>query len=85
MTHILNDSNFQLEVNGVDNDFVVMKSEYKLESDCYKSIGEKLNGYAGKIEVLYENVVNYRNVVIALIEIFERKKKMKSSFRIKKE
>ena len=85
VTHILNDSNFQLEVNGVDNDFVVMKSEYKLESDCYKSIGEKLNGYAGKIEVLYENVVNYRNVVIALIEIFERKKKMKSSFRIKKE
>ena len=83
VTHILNDSNFQLEVNGVDNDFVVMKSEYKLESDCYKSIGEKLNGYAGKIEVLYENVVNYRNVVIALIEIFERKKQI--DFELQKE
>ena len=83
VTNILNDSNFQLEVNGVDNDFVVMKSEYKLESDCYKSIGEKLNGYAGKIEVLYENVVNYRNVVIALIEIFERKKQI--DFELQKE
>ena len=83
VTHILNNSNFQLEVNGVDNDFVVMKSEYKIESDCYKSIGEKLNGYAGKIELLYENVVNYRNVVIALIEIFERKKQI--DFELQKE
>ena len=26
ITQILNNSNFQLEVNGIDNDFVVMKS-----------------------------------------------------------
>ncbi len=83
VTQILNNSNFQLEVNGVDNDFVVMKAEYKLESDCYKSIGEKLNGYAGKIELLNENVVNYRNIVIALIEIFERKKQI--DFELQKE
>ena len=83
VTQILNNSNFQLEVNGVDNDFVVMKAEYKLESDCYKSIVEKLNGYAGKIELLNENVVNYRNIVIALIEIFERKKQI--DFELQKE
>ena len=83
VTQILNNSNFQLEVNGVDNDFVVMKAEYKLESDCYKSIGERLNGYAGKIELLNENVVNYRNIVIALIEIFERKKQI--DFELQKE
>ena len=83
VTQILNNSNFQLEVNGVDNDFVVMKAEYKLESDCYKSIGEKLNVYAGKIELLNENVVNYRNIVIALIEIFERKKQI--DFELQKE
>ena len=83
VTQILNNSNFQLEVNGVDNDFVVMKAEYKLESDCYKSIGEKLDGYAGKIELLNENVVNYRNIVIALIEIFERKKQI--DFELQKE
>ena len=83
VTQILNNSNFQLEVNGVDNDFVVMKAEYKLESDCYKSIVEKLNGYAGKIELLNENVENYRNIVIALIEIFERKKQI--DFELQKE
>ena len=83
VTQILNNSNFQLEVNGVDNDFVVMKAEYKLESDCYKSIGERLNGYAGKIELLNENVVNYRNIVIAFIEIFERKKQI--DFELQKE
>ena len=83
VTQILNNSNFQLEVNGVDNDFVVMKAEYKLESDCYKSIGERLNVYAGKIELLNENVVNYRNIVIALIEIFERKKQI--DFELQKE
>ena len=83
ITLILNNSNFQLEVNGIDNDFVVMKSNLKNESNCYKDICEKLNDYIKKIEDLYENVVNYRNVLIALIEIFERKKVI--DFQLQKE
>lgn len=83
ITQILNNSNFQLEVNGIDNDFVVMKSNLKNESSCYKAICEKLIDYIKKIEELYENVVNYRNVLTALIEIFDRKKEI--DFKLQKE
>jgi hypothetical protein len=85
ITGMLVNSNFQLEVkeNDVNNNFELMKNNFENDSKVYDKLSEDLKIYSNKIDNIYEDVFTYQEVLIALIEIFDRKEKVE--FNLKRE
>lgn len=74
ITKMLHSSNTKLEVKeGEHYDYVVMKSNLKMKSECFEKLGLKYDLNKTTIEGITERLIRFQSHIIGMIEIFYRK------------